>query len=237
MLALAVSADRQTELLRRPFLMTQCATLGDVRLIFGGHSHCHAICRALLTGAEAEEQTDPRAAGLAHGLAGLMGVGQGVDMRGQLVALAQHRDMALVWRGNQHNGDFLMMPGQVLELLPRGYPDRSVLPAAQIVSEEAVRANRPSARRRPRWDSTSLRLAFRRPACAASSGLWFRRSWRRPRRRMARYLSRRLKRRRTPAASRASICPAATFPTPMNAMAGWSSGNWPSNWPWPEVAA
>lgn len=138
--ALAVSADRQTESLRQPFLMTHCATPGDVRLVFGGHSHCHAICRALISSPEAGEQTDPRASGLAHGLAGLMGVVPGVDMRGLLMAMAQQRDIALVWRGNQHNADFLLMPGAVLDLLPRNYPDRSVLPGAQIVPEAVVRA-------------------------------------------------------------------------------------------------
>ena len=137
---LAVSADRQTESLRKPFLMTHCARPDDVRLIFGGHSHCHAICRALISATDAGETADPRAASLAHGLAGLMGVGQGVDLRALMVALAQHRDIALVWRGNQHNGDFLLMPGQVMDLLPRNYPDRSVLPGAQIVPELAIRA-------------------------------------------------------------------------------------------------
>lgn len=104
--ALAVSADRQTESLRQPFLMTHCASPGDVRLIFAGHSHCHAICRALISPAEAGETTDPKVLSLAHGLAGLMGIGQGVDMRGLLVGLAQRHDIAVVWRGNSTMATF-----------------------------------------------------------------------------------------------------------------------------------
>lgn len=115
--------------------------MDQVRLVIAGHSHMHAIARALVSVPESGEAVDPAAIGRAHGIAGLMG-GQYTDQfRALLLGLASERNLALSWRGNQHNGDFLIMPGTVLDFLPRGYPDRSVLPGAQLIPESAIRVH------------------------------------------------------------------------------------------------
>lgn len=140
---LFVSNSRETESQRRPFLLTPCPTMQEVRLVLAGHSHMHAIARALASKPDPGESADPAVIGRAHGIAGLMG-GHHIpvpEFRALLLELARTHDLALSWRGNQHNGDFLIMPGTVLDLLPRGYPDRSVLPGAQLVPESAIRAH------------------------------------------------------------------------------------------------
>jgi hypothetical protein len=138
---LFVSSSRETETQRRPFLLTPCAAMEEVRLVIAGQSHMHALARALVTAPLAGEVVDPAAIARTHGIAGLMGGQHTSEFRNLLLHLAQDRDLALSWRGNQHNGDFLIMPGTVLEVLPRGYPDRSVLPGAQLVAESAIRAH------------------------------------------------------------------------------------------------
>jgi hypothetical protein len=138
---LFVSGSRETEGQRRAFLLTPCPAMEEVRLVLAGHSHMHAIARALVSTPEPGEPADPAAIGRAHGIAGLMGGQHVSEYRALLLELAQTRDLALSWRGNQHNGDFLIMPGTVLDLLPRGHPDRSVLPGAQLVPEAAIRAH------------------------------------------------------------------------------------------------
>ena len=136
---LFVSSSRQTEAERRPFLLTPCAAMGEVRLVLAGHSHMHAIARALVSTPDAGEAADPAAIGRAHGIAGFLGAQDPAEFLADLRELSQTRALALAWRGNQHNGDFLIMPGQVLDLLPRGYPDRSVIKGATIVAESAIR--------------------------------------------------------------------------------------------------
>lgn len=138
---LFTSGTRETESQRRPFLLTPCAGMAEVRLVIVGHSHMHAIARALVSAAEPGEPADPAAIGRAHGIAGMMGGQYTTEFRHLLVELGQDRNLALSWRGNQHNGDFLIMPGTVLDFLPRGYPDRTVLPGAQLVAESAIRAH------------------------------------------------------------------------------------------------
>ena len=136
---LFVSSSRASESGRRPFLLTPCAAMEQVRMVIAGHSHMHAIARALVSTPDAGEAADPAAIGRAHGIAGLMGGQYTTEFRAILLELSQTRALALAWRGNQHNGDFLIMPGQVLDLLPRGYADRSVIKGAAIVAESAIR--------------------------------------------------------------------------------------------------
>jgi len=82
---------------------------------------------------------DPRRLGQTHGLAGLLGGHFTPECRRLVVELAQTRDIALSWRGNQHNGDFLLMPDRPLDFVPRSYPDKTVLSGAQVVPEAAIR--------------------------------------------------------------------------------------------------
>jgi hypothetical protein len=136
---LFVSSSRQTEAERRPFLLTPCGAMQEVRLVLAGHSHMHAVARALVSTPDEGEAADPAAIGRSHGIAGLLGSQDPAVFLSDLLELSQNRALALAWRGNQHNGDFLFMPGQVLDLLPRFYPDRSVIKGAVIVAESAIR--------------------------------------------------------------------------------------------------
>lgn len=55
--------------------------------------------------------------------------------------LGETRSVALIWQGNQANGDFLLQAGRPFDVVPRGYPDTAVLRDSRLVPEEALRAH------------------------------------------------------------------------------------------------
>jgi hypothetical protein len=124
-------------------LVTRCASLKRVRTIICGHSNAAPLYRVLVP---ARDETTPSIElGLRHGLAGLHTASVEPDYLNLIRRLGRTRNVAFVWEGNQANADFLLMPGRPFDFVPRGYPDTSVLPGAQVIPEACIREHlRPS---------------------------------------------------------------------------------------------
>jgi len=126
------------------FILSPCVSMIDIKTVIAGHSHSAAISRALVK-ASTEVQRQARNIALAQGMGGLRGGPARPGYWDMLRDLAQTRSIAVVWNGNQHNADFLLASDQPLDLLPRGYPDQSVLPNTRLVAETVIREHfRPS---------------------------------------------------------------------------------------------
>ncbi|MCC6920177.1 MAG: hypothetical protein IT548_13320 [Alphaproteobacteria bacterium] len=140
LLGLPLVSDPARENAQCLCLMTPCTDPAQIRTILIGHSNAAPIARALITRRGAKETGAMQAAARA-GLAALRGTEVNAAYRDAAKALGRLCNVALVWLGNQANGDFLLTIGRAIDLVPRGYPDTHTAPNSQIVPEEALRAH------------------------------------------------------------------------------------------------
>ena len=139
-----VSSENATQSKGAYFILSPCVSIRDIKAVIAGHSHSAAISRALVK-ASAGVQRQARDIALQQGIGGLRGGPGRPGYWDMLRDLAQTRSIAVVWNGNQHTADFLLASDQPLDLLPRGYPDPSVLPKTRLVAEAVIREHfRPS---------------------------------------------------------------------------------------------
>jgi hypothetical protein len=127
-----------------PFMwLTPCEDESDIRTIICGQSHARSVMQAIV--APQLDGADSPGPALARrlGFAGLIGR-RGTSAEAVLdhaAAQAQHRHLALMWRGNQNNRDFLFATEPLLDLVRAADPDAPVEAAAALVPEAVVRAH------------------------------------------------------------------------------------------------
>jgi hypothetical protein len=138
---IAVSSDVAAERGGRIFILTPCISIDDVKTIIAGHSHSGYVSRALVR--SFPDNPEFQVVGLAKelGFGGLRGGAVTAEYLKTLSELGAARNIALVWTGNQHNAAFLLEADGPIDLIPRDYPNESVLPDATIVAESVIRAH------------------------------------------------------------------------------------------------
>ena len=104
--------------------ISSCAGWSEVRTLICGDSHALALCLALQAGMRLAPESDPSRR---LGLAGLVGRAGPAEMYRAALSAAAGRNVALVWRGNQHTRDFLAVPGPAFDFIPRCAPDAPLL--------------------------------------------------------------------------------------------------------------
>lgn len=125
-----------------PFMwLTSCEDESELRTIICGQSHARAVMQAIT--APQIDGVDSPGPALARrlGIAGLIGR-RGTTAEQVLdhaAALAQQRHIALIWRGNQNNRDFLFATEPLLDYVCSADPDAPIDLFATLVSEAAVR--------------------------------------------------------------------------------------------------
>ncbi len=122
-------------------LVSPCPDAAQIRSVICGQSHNVALARALAE--PLADGTPSRAMAMAAsiGLAALLRPRDDAAYPILVERISRTRNAVLMWTGNQANADFLMMPGQPIDLIPRNYGDTSVLRDAQLVAELAIRAH------------------------------------------------------------------------------------------------
>ncbi|MCC6918803.1 MAG: hypothetical protein IT548_06335 [Alphaproteobacteria bacterium] len=106
-------------------------------MMLAGHSNASSVIRALV----AEEDSGGTVAlARRHGLGGVIQKIVRPEYFELVRELGRSRAVALIWQGNQANGNFLLQVGQPLDVIPCGYPETALVRGCRLVPEEAVRA-------------------------------------------------------------------------------------------------
>lgn len=140
-LKLEVTADHSLEMKGQLFLLSPCEDYRSIRTVICGHSHSFAIAHGLILNPQHPVETPAMAAARRLALAGLRGTGMDAAYLAAMDRIAETKNVALIWDGNQPVRHFLLTAGRHLDLVPRDYPGARVLPGAQVVPEEAIRAH------------------------------------------------------------------------------------------------
>jgi hypothetical protein len=125
-----------------PFMwLTPCEDESEIRTIVCGQSHARAVMQAIVApqidGAASPGPMLARRLGLA-GLVGRRGT-SAEQVLDHAAALAKDRHLALMWRGNQNNRDFLFAAEPLLDFVAAADPDAPVEATAALVPEAAIR--------------------------------------------------------------------------------------------------
>ena len=111
--------------------VSPCDGWDDVRGVVCGDSHARALCDAIAA--------DASGLALRLGLAGLCGRLEAHAHYEAALPAITGRDVAVVWRGNQHTRDFLALAPPAFDFIPQSEPDAPLLPGAVVVPEAAIR--------------------------------------------------------------------------------------------------
>lgn len=123
------------------FLHTPCADASEIRVVVCGQSHARSLFRAItaeeIGGVPVDGAAISRRLGIA-GLAALSASSPDAETR-QAASMVAERHLAVVWKGGQHNGDFLFPPEPPLDFVASADPDAAVDESAILVPEAAIR--------------------------------------------------------------------------------------------------
>ncbi len=124
-------------------LLTPCQSLAGVRTVLCGQSHAWAINQTVVA-PEIDGKPSPGPA-LAErlGIAAVAQWGRAIHdaYLEHAIALGRERNFAIIWKGNQHNADFLFRADPPYDLVPSAEPDCAVEDGAVLLAEAAVRAH------------------------------------------------------------------------------------------------
>lgn len=121
-------------------LLTNCVSTNAIQTVICGHSHSIMLGQAILANADSPGSPDFEVIDSLC-LAGLFPVHvTNVKQYWDLVEkLAEIKNVAIVWGGNDHNANFLLLAGQPFDFIPRNYGSVLTEPDAVLVAETLVR--------------------------------------------------------------------------------------------------